>query len=129
MKSYIFNINPVAKPRMVRSDKWKKRSVTDHYWAFKDELVLQANVAGLQSLPDSIEMLIFVIPMPESWSKKKKNEYEGKPHKQTPDLDNLLKSLQDCLCNQDKHIWQINNLGKIWGRTGKILIGVNDNKV
>jgi len=126
MRSFIFEIDPVAKPRMVRSDKWKKRPVTDHYWAFKDLLRLQANKYGLKTLPESIEYLIFVIPMPESWSQKKKVAYEGKPHKQRPDLDNCLKSLQDCLCNEDSHIWQIRDLSKIWGYTGKILIGTND---
>ena len=126
MKHYIFDIDPVAKPRMTQRDRWKKRDCVNNYYGFKDLIVLQANQKGLQSLPDSIEHLIFVIPMPESWSQKKKNEYEGSPHKQRPDLDNMLKSVQDCLCKEDKHIWQIKHLSKIWGKTGKILIGTKD---
>lgn len=129
MKEYIFHLNPAAKPRMVRSDKWKKRSATDRYWAFKDQLILQANLSGLQSLPDSIEMLTFVVPMPDSWSEKKKALNDKTPHKQRPDLDNMLKALQDCLCKEDNYIWCIGRLTKVWGRTGKILIGINDNTV
>ena len=32
------NIQPVAKPRMTRSDRWKKRPVVLKYWQFKDAL-------------------------------------------------------------------------------------------
>jgi len=33
----IYNINPVPKPRMTQSDKWKKRPPVLRYFAFKDE--------------------------------------------------------------------------------------------
>jgi Holliday junction resolvase RusA-like endonuclease len=111
---------------MTKRDRWKHRPVVDHYYALKDELRLQANKLGLQSLPDSIESIIFVLPMPDSWSEKKKVTHDKTPHKQTPDLDNLLKTLQDCLCNEDKHIYHIGSLDKYWGRGGKIIIQIND---
>ena len=122
MKTYTFGINPVSKPRMVRSDKWKKRDVTDNYWAFKTELKLNANLQGLKTLPSEIESLLFIVPMPDSWSEKKKKEHDGMPHIQRPDLDNFLKGIQDCLCSEDSHIWKISNLSKIWGRQGQIII-------
>ncbi len=124
MTKYIIKVDPVSKPRMVRSDKWKSRPITDHYWAFKDLLKLHCNKMGLQELPASIEEITFVIPMPKSWPEKERNIMDGKPHCQTPDLDNLIKSLQDCLCSQDKHIWHIGSLSKIWGRTGEIQITI-----
>lgn len=107
---------------MVRSDKWKKRTVTNNYWAFKAELKLKANLAGLKTLPDEITSITFVVPMPGSWSEKKKQKYHGMPHTQRPDLDNFLKGLQDCLCTEDSHIWRIRNLTKIWGRKGQLII-------
>jgi Holliday junction resolvase RusA-like endonuclease len=128
LRYYTFDIDPVGKPRMTQRDKWKKRDCVTHYYAFKDELRLWANKFGLQTLPDSIEMLTFVVPMPQSWSEKKKIQHDKTPHRQKPDLDNMLKALQDCLCTDDKHIWQIKNLSKMWGRTGKILIEIEDIK-
>lgn len=126
IKTYLIDINPVSKPRMVRSDKWNKRTVTDHYWAFKDELKLKCNIAGLKNLPPSIQAIRFTIPMPRSWSLILKANSNGQPHLQTPDLDNLIKALQDCLCSQDKHIWQICNIEKRWGEKGSILIVINE---
>jgi Holliday junction resolvase RusA-like endonuclease len=122
MKTYTFDIAPVSKPRMVRSDKWKKRTVTDSYWAFKGELKLRANLQGLETLPSELNTVAFIVSMPESWSEKKKKEHDGMPHTQRPDLDNFLKGLQDCLCTEDSHIWKISNLIKIWGRQGQLII-------
>jgi len=107
---------------MVRSDKWKKRSITESYWAFKKELKLKANIEGLRTLPGDIDVIQFIVPMPESWSEKKKKEFDGMPHCQRPDLDNFLKGLQDCLCSEDSHIWMIRRLSKIWGRKGQLII-------
>ena len=71
----------------------------------------------------SIESLIFFIPMPESWSKKKKEQLCGTLHEQKPDIDNLTKSLFDALCDEDSHIALIKGpLTKIWADEGKIAI-------
>ena len=75
MKTYTFDIAPVSKPRMVRSDKWKKRTVTDSYWAFKAELKLNANLQGLKTLPSEIFAVTFIVQMPDSWSETKKNPF------------------------------------------------------
>jgi Endodeoxyribonuclease RusA. len=119
---YTFDIAPVSKPRMVRSDKWKKRAVTDSYWAFKAELKLRANLAGLKTLPSEIQSLLFIVPMPDSWSERKKEDYDGMPHAQRPDIDNLTKAVFDCMCVEDSHIWKIGSLTKIWGRIGQLII-------
>lgn len=126
MKVYVFDIDPVSKPRMTQRDVWKKRPAINKYYAFKDLLKLQANKFGLKTLPGSIESLIFVIPMSKSWSEIKKIKYDETPHLYKPDLDNLLKAVQDCLCTEDSHIWDIRGLRKTWGREGKILITIND---
>ena len=83
-------INPVPKPRMVKSDAYKKRKVVQDYWAYKDQLKFKCSCLGVNDLPDVVG-ISFVMPMPRSWTKKKKSEMDGKPHQQRPDLDNLIK--------------------------------------
>lgn len=39
----------------------------------------------------------FIMPIPQSWSKKKKAEMAGKPHGSKPDSDNLIKGLFDAV--------------------------------
>lgn len=45
----------------------------------------------------------------------------GKPHQETPDLDNLLKAVNDALLEQDKIIYQI-CATKLWADIGEIVI-------
>jgi Holliday junction resolvase RusA-like endonuclease len=111
-------IIPVAKPRMTRSDKWKVRPATSKYWAFKDELVMKCNLAGIKI--DYQINVVFIMPMPESWSNKRKFTMEGMPHFQKPDCDNLIKSVGDCLLKDDSKVWKI-SAEKYWGTEGKII--------
>ena len=104
----IYHIEPVAKPRQTRSDKWKKRPCVLRYRAFADECRLQ-NVDVYNGCS-----IIFYIKMPKSWSKKKKEQMVLKPHTQKPDLDNLLKSLMDAVLPEDSHIHHISGLEKRW---------------
>jgi len=124
MRIYELKVNPVGKPRMTRRDTWKHRPVVDHYYAFKDQVRLQANILGLRTLPGSIDGLTFVIPMADSWSEAKKIRHDRQPHQQVPDLDNLTKSLFDSMNVEDKEIWFIGELKKVWGRVGKIIIEI-----
>ena len=104
---------------MVRSDRWKKRSVVTKYWAFKDLINLAAKNQNF-TLGDSF-YAIFEIEMPESWSQKKKDKMNGRPHQQKPDGDNLIKSVQDSLLQEDSHIWKF-SAEKRWGRKNRIII-------
>lgn len=111
-----YKITPLGKPRMTRADKWKKRPEVVRYRAFCDEVRLH-NV----SLPESGYHVIFVLPMPPSWSKKKRTEHCGKPHQQKPDLDNLMKSLMDAIYSDDCGIWDF-RASKVWGDCGEIKV-------
>lgn len=114
MKTY--NICPVAKPRMTRQDKWKKRPCVLKYRAFCDELnYLQFEIPACGS------HITFYLPMPKSWSKKKMAEMDGEPHQQTPDIDNLLKAVMDAIYKNDSHIWDC-RITKRWAYFGKITI-------
>lgn len=111
----MYPIVPVAKPRMTRSDKWKQRDCVLKYRAFKDECRLR----GLE-LFEQVD-LTFVVPMPASWSKKKREQMNGRPHQQRPDIDNYLKSLMDAVLEEDSHIWHV-AARKIWGEQGAIIV-------
>ena len=114
MKTY--PITPVPKPRMTQRDKWAKRPSVLRYRAFCDEVRLRH-----VSVEEHGTQVTFVLPMPKSWSKKKRKEMNDKPHKQTPDLDNLCKALLDAIFTDDSHISSI-VLFKVWGETGGIRI-------
>jgi len=117
MKTITFSITPIGKPRMVRSDAWSKRSVVLEYWAFKDQLNLQAN-SKKYVLGDTLDIL-FILPMSESWSKKKKKVLVGTAHQQKPDIDNLVKAFMDALREDDAAVYDI-HAQKIWGLGGQI---------
>ena len=107
----VFTGTIMAKPRMTKSDKWNQRPATSKYWAFKDLLTLQARIQGFV-LSDQIKIVAH-LPMPKSWSKKKRAEFVWEPHQQKPDIDNILKSVQDILMKEDSTIWDVHIL-KYW---------------
>jgi len=119
MTILIAEITPNTKPRMTQSDKWKKRPCVMQYRAFCDDLRWQAQIQRFD-LSGSFK-ICFYFEMPAKWSDRKKSQMLGKPHQLTPDLDNLLKAVNDVLLEQDKIIYKINAC-KIWGKTGKIVI-------
>ena len=80
----IYPITPVAKPRMTQADKRIPRPIVLKYWAFKAECRLRKVTL------DNGDDIVFFIPMPKSWSKKKKAAMFDRGHKQRPDIDNLL---------------------------------------
>ena len=90
------------------------------YFGFKDDLNMEATRVGYKlTIPLSIT---FYITMPKSWSKRKKEQMNGKPHKSRPDLDNLLKAFKDALLKEDSHVWQYGKIEKRWADVGSIEI-------
>lgn len=112
----IYEITPIGKPRMTRSDKWKKRPAVMRYRAFCDEVRLNK-----VSLPESGYHVTFIIPMPASWSRKRRAEMNGNAHQQKPDKDNLEKALLDAIFDDDSRVWD-GRVTKIWGEKGQIVI-------
>jgi len=112
----IYDITPCTKPRQTRSDKWKKRPCVMRYRAFADE----CRAKGLK-IEQSDQKITFYIPMPSSWSMKKRNELYLQPHQQTPDVDNLLKAVLDATHKQDCAVWSI-WAEKRWSYSGEIEI-------
>ena len=106
----------MGKPRMTQRDKWGEREAVQRYWAFKEE----CQVKGVQ-VPEQGADITFIMPMPKSWSNKKKEKMNGIQHQQKPDIDNLLKALLDAVYKDDSKVWDI-KARKIWGFKGAINI-------
>ena len=64
---------------------------------------------------------VFLIPLPDSWSKKKKERMKRMPCKVRPDADNILKGFVDALKDEDGCIWKM-NVSKYWADRGSIII-------
>lgn len=95
-------LTALGKPRMTQRDKWQKRKPVVKYREFAD--ALRASVP-----PDmlvGVEGLSWTawLPMPESWTARKKCGLAGKPHDQKPDRDNIDKALLDSLLPEDKKV-------------------------
>ena len=114
----VIPIDPMPKPRMVNSDRWRKRKTVVRYWLYKDEL--------RELVPDLVNnlagsfRLIFLIPFPKSYSKKKRESLLHKPHELKPDTDNLTKAFLDCLAEEDKHVSEV-HYAKFWAEEGCII--------
>lgn len=115
MNTRTYSIVPLAKPRMTRRDKWSKRPCVMRYWEFKSEC-RSYNV----EIPDSSE-ITFILPMPQRWSEKKRAAMYGEPHRQKPDIDNLIKALLDAVYDDDSAISEI-HARKVWGEVGRIIV-------
>lgn len=125
-KKIILNINPQTHVRATQGDsiffripreKLRPSGLSrlkrlERYNTYKVELGAEAKRKGFVFPPVGASITFFV-PVPPSWSKKKKKLYHGTFHQSKPDLDNLLKALMDSLMAEDKQIAHI-ELSKRW---------------
>lgn len=89
---------PMGKPRMTQRDRWQKRPAVLRYREYCDRM--RAVAGELPPLPIAMQVEAF-IAMPESWSKKKKQQTAGTPHRARPDWDNIAKACGDALLKED----------------------------
>lgn len=120
-KEVILPVKPNTSPRMTQRDKWQNppRKCVAQYRAYKAALGA-AWPAGVL-FPTDVVIVRFCIPMPDSWSKKKKEEMNGQRHESKPDIDNLLKALFDAILIEDKTISGV-FAEKRWTKEGSIQI-------
>lgn len=116
--AFTYHGNFMGKPRQTRTDKWKKRPEVVRYRSWATEMKYMANVAGYE-LPATLSC-IFYIEMPKSWSKKKTLEYYGSYHEAKPDLDNIIKGVQDILAKNDSYVYRYKDIYKVWWPYNKI---------
>jgi len=114
------NIPPCPKPRMTKADRWRKRQSVLKFFAFRDAVrqykesfcVLRSPYHAHDLEFESFE-IEFHVPMPKSWSKKKRKDMAGSPHQQRPDLDNYLKAWKDSVFEEDSVVWRV-KASKVW---------------
>lgn len=127
---YEFDVLPCPAPRMTQRDKWyrdpnhpdktkRQRPCVTRYNDFKERIQELTRISGYELTP--VLNILFVIPMPISWSKNKQFQMNSTPHMSRPDIDNLCKAVSDCLLTEDSFIWNLQAI-KIWGYKEKIII-------
>lgn len=90
----------------LRPDGLRRLIRLEKYNNYKVELLAEAKRKGF-TIPAAGLSVTFFIPMPRTWSKKKKRQYNGTFMQSRPDIDNLVKSFCDSLCQEDKYIANI----------------------
>jgi Holliday junction resolvase RusA-like endonuclease len=126
----VLDVDPCPAPRMTRSDKWKtnpnhpnlrrrQRPCVMRYFAWKSAFKSACKKAGFE-MSECLNVF-FVVPMPESWSKKKRASMLYEKHQQRPDRDNYLKAVQDAFDKDDGFVWD-GRTTKAWGEKGCIII-------
>ena len=118
MPAYRFDVVPVSAPRMNQADRWKRRPCVVKYFEYRDQVRAIAAEQGF-TLPERF-YLWFQMPMPKSWSQRKKRMMFGEPCRVKPDADNLAKGFFDCF-GEDKHVWSV-QLTKTWHDKGGIVV-------
>ena len=116
---YLFDVIPMGAVRMNRADAWKKRDVVVRYFAYKDILRLQAKAMNFEL--GKVFDAVYFLPMPNSWSEKKKERMNGMPCEVKPDTDNITKGLKDTFLKNDSMVWY-EKAEKRWAYKGSILI-------
>ena len=127
---YLFDVIPTSAVRMTKSDTWKlnpnhpdpkkrQRKPVTKYFAFKNLISSQANEMGF-ILGNHIDA-VFLVPMPDSWSQKKKEQMNRMPCKVRPDCDNYVKAVQDALSKEDGNIWFV-SAKKVYSYRGSIIL-------
>ncbi len=116
-RSFFIDIEPMGAPRQSRKDAWDPRPVVVRYRAWKD--ALRASCAANGWVLGGVLSAVFYIPMPPSWSKKKRAEMSGMPHQQKPDIDNCAKAVMDSFNKDDGHVHTL-VVSKRWAEHGRI---------
>ena len=117
LKKVILNITPQTHVRATQGDSiffriprdklrpagLKRLLRLERYNNYKLDLSAEAKRKSFV-MPPVGSSITFVIPVPPSWSKKKKKLYHGRFHQSKPDIDNLQKAFLDSLMMEDKQI-------------------------
>ncbi len=129
-KYYLFSVIPMGAVRMTQSDKWRtnpnhpdpnrrQRECVREYFKFKNELFDQA--LQLKFEMGTYLDAVYFMPMPWSWTDKKRERMVGMPCKVRPDTDNITKAVKDALKIEDGDVWW-EKAEKRWAFFGSILI-------
>jgi Holliday junction resolvase RusA-like endonuclease len=126
-RKIVLKISPMTHVRATQNDRWffrikrsdlrpaglKRLERLEKYNEYK--IGLSAEAKRNNFTPCEIGMgITFFIPVPKSWSQKKKKLHHGQFHNAKPDIDNILKSFFDSLLSEDKKICHLTHISKRW---------------
>ena len=94
-------IIPIGKPRATQRDKWSPSPAVQRYRAWAD--LFRAKLGSYPRDPVGVSWVAY-LPIPPSWSKKKKAEMSGGYHRSTPDRDNIDKAILDSMFKRDEGV-------------------------
>lgn len=137
IKHIVLEIEPMGAVRSQGKRSFKnpnKAKALARYVKYKEKLQWLMLSQGVRDLPNTLEYVIFKMPIPnpnrKGISKKDREKYLsriGELHLQKPDLDNMLKGLLDANGKDDSHIACINGpFKKVWcaHEHGSICFGI-----
>lgn len=109
-----YNERVEAKKKTLGSpnDYLNRKNSIKKYFDYKRSLKEEADKQGLK-FPEAGAWIRFYLPMPKSWSKKKRNKNCYELHTSKPDADNIFKALADSLFKQDQGISDY-RVSKFW---------------
>lgn len=108
----------LCKHTLSKAGRYRKRRI-ERYNAYRVNLFHLAKKAGFM-LPSSGFSLYFYLPIPPSWTKKKRERMHGQLHLAKPDASNLQKAWEDSLTSSDEGIAQLSGCGKFWFSPDKV---------
>ena len=119
------NGDPPGKPRMTQRDKWAKRPCVVRYreWCDKARRVLEGPLPP-SKMVESLEITAF-FDVPKSWTKKRKVQAIGTPHRAKPDLDNIFKAVSDVFWPDDDSGIAVATTKKIWSERGRLVVTIH----
>lgn len=97
-------LRPAGLKRLIRIEKYNN---------YKVELLAESKRKRFNFPPEGL-CIKFFIPVPKSWTNKKKKLFHGKLHQSKPDLKNLLSAFEDGLLGEDKYIAHYGSMEKRW---------------
>lgn len=112
-----FPIRAMGKPRMTKSDKWRKRQPVKDWFAYKDHLLSLLEPGFYDRLQRATIYQFRVeatIAFPKSYSKAAKQVLLDQPHRVKPDASNILKGIEDILVESDQELADV-ACSKSWG--------------
>lgn len=106
-----FPVTPVPKPKQSKRDSWQPSTSVLRFRAFRDEL----RVRRIHRIAREDRMgVVFFVPIPKSWPRRRRLEAHLAPCQQRPDVDNYLKALFDAAWpEEDCRAWDV-RATKLW---------------
>lgn len=119
----VLNVTPMGAPRANQGKSWFVRG--KKYMQFKDKLREEIDRVGFEVKTGYLD-LIFCMPIPSVERGSKRSIREkisrlGHPHRQKPDIDNLVKGFMDTILKEDGLIYRVNAV-KVWTTEPGIII-------